>query len=99
MTKLVLLRTKMRLVGPSSWEPATQVPAWMQDRPQLKEQIVLVTTSTEYQGDDRLLQVALDALAQEPVTVIAISPARRSVGVVCHRTLGSRPSFHTGPSS
>ena len=58
--------TSVRLVGPSSWEPATQFPAWIQGLHTLKQPIVLVTTSTEYQGDDRLLQVALDALAGDP---------------------------------
>ena len=64
--------SSVRLVGPSNWEPAAQAPVWIRD---LQEPVVLVTTSTEYQGDDRLLQVALDALAVEPVTVIATSPA------------------------
>jgi MGT family glycosyltransferase len=67
--------SSVRLVGPSNWEPASQAPAWIRD---LRQPVVLVTTSTEYQGDERLLQVALDALAQEPVTVIATSPAGRS---------------------
>lgn len=71
----------VRLVGPSNWEPATQSPPWIQDLRHLEQPVVLVTTSTEYQGDDRLLQVALDALAEEPVTVIATSPARGSVGI------------------
>ncbi len=67
--------SSVRLVGPSNWEPPSQAPAWIRD---LQQPVVLVTTSTEYQGDDRLLQVALDALAEEPVTVIATSPAGRS---------------------
>jgi UDP:flavonoid glycosyltransferase YjiC (YdhE family) len=71
----------VRLVGPSNWEPATQSPPWIRDLQHLKQPIVLVTTSTEYQGDDRLLQVALDALAEEPVTVIATSPARGSLAI------------------
>lgn len=70
----------VRLVGPSNWEPATQSAPWIQDLQRLTQPVVLVTTSTEYQGDDRLLQVALDALAEEPVTVIATNPARGSVG-------------------
>ena len=73
--------TSVRLIGPSNWEPATQIPPWIQDLHTLKQPIVLVTTSTEYQGDDRLLQVALDALAEEPVTVIATSPAHGSAGI------------------
>ena len=73
--------TSVRLVGPSNWEPATQIPAWIQDLHMLKQPIVLVTTSTEYQDDGRLLQAALDALAGDPVTVIATSPAHGSAGI------------------
>src|SRR5262249_2804050 len=53
----------------------------IRDLRHLKRPVVLVTTSTEYQGDDRLLQVALNALAKEPVTVIATSPARGSLAI------------------
>ncbi|MHB8614121.1 MAG: glycosyltransferase [Candidatus Dormibacteraceae bacterium] len=63
--------SSVRLVGPSLWEPADEAPAWIGD---LQKPLVLVSTSTEFQADDRLLQVALDALAGEPVTVIATSP-------------------------
>jgi len=68
----------VRLVGPSSWEPAMETPGWIS---RLKGPVVLVSTSTEFQADDRLLQVALDALADEPVTVIATSPGGRSAGL------------------
>jgi MGT family glycosyltransferase len=64
--------SSVRLVGSSNWEPASQAPSWIRD---LQQPVVLVTTSTEYQGDDRLLQVALDALAEQPVTVVATCPA------------------------
>ncbi len=70
--------SSVHLVGPSNWEPATETPAWVGD---LEQPVVLVSTSTEYQADDRLLQVALDALADEPVTVIATSPAGRLAGI------------------
>jgi MGT family glycosyltransferase len=36
---------------------------------------VLVTTSSEFQNDGRLIQVALDGLADEPVFVVATLPA------------------------
>jgi MGT family glycosyltransferase len=68
----------VHFVGPSNWEPATEIPAWVRH---LQPPVVLVSTSTEYQADDRLLQVALDALADEPVTVIATSPAGTSAGI------------------
>jgi MGT family glycosyltransferase len=63
--------SSVHLVGPSLWEPAAETPGWIRD---LHGPVVLVSTSTEFQADDRLLQVALDALAGEPVTVIATSP-------------------------
>ncbi len=55
-------------VGPLAWEPASEPPAWLEsiDRP-----LVLVTGSTEYQQDDRLISTALDALADEDVEVVA----------------------------
>jgi MGT family glycosyltransferase len=37
--------------------------------------IVLVTTSSEYQDDGRLVEAALEGLAGEPVTVVATLPA------------------------
>ncbi len=36
---------------------------------------MLVTTSSEFQDDGRLVQAALDALAEERVTVVATVPA------------------------
>ncbi len=59
------------LVGPCVWEPPADPPAWLErvDRP-----IVLVTTSSEFQDDGRLVETALDALAGESVTVIATLP-------------------------
>jgi MGT family glycosyltransferase len=60
------------MVGPCAWDPPTEPPAWLKDstRP-----IVLVTTSSEFQDDGRLIQVAFDALAKEPVTLVATLPA------------------------
>ncbi|SFS08480.1 glycosyltransferase, MGT family [Agrococcus baldri] len=59
---------RLQLVGPTAWEPPAPAPAWLAevDRP-----IVLVATATEYQGDTDIVRVALDALADEPVTVVA----------------------------
>jgi UDP:flavonoid glycosyltransferase YjiC (YdhE family) len=47
-------------------------PPWLE---QATGPIVLVNTSTEFQNDGRLVQVALEALAEEPVTVVATLPA------------------------
>jgi MGT family glycosyltransferase len=70
--------SSVRLVGPSLWEPTAEIPAWIRD---LQKPVVLVSTSTEFQADDRLLQVALDALAGEPVMVIATSPIASRAGL------------------
>jgi UDP:flavonoid glycosyltransferase YjiC (YdhE family) len=60
------------MIGPCAWDPPADPPAWLQDstRP-----IVLVNTSSEFQDDGRLVQVAMQALADQPVTVVATLPA------------------------
>ena len=60
------------MVGPCEWEPTAEPPAWLAD---VTAPIVLVTTSSEFQGDSRLVQAALDGLAEEPVFVVATLPA------------------------
>ncbi|HEX8646600.1 MAG TPA: nucleotide disphospho-sugar-binding domain-containing protein [Thermoleophilaceae bacterium] len=62
----------VRLVGPGLWEPPADPPAWLEaeTRP-----IVLVTASTAYQRDDKLIATALAALAGEPFAVVATTGA------------------------
>ncbi|MHB8242098.1 MAG: glycosyltransferase [Solirubrobacteraceae bacterium] len=60
------------MVGPCAWDPPADPPPWLE---QTTSPIVLVNTSTEFQDDGRLVQVALEALAEEPVTVVATLPA------------------------
>ena len=60
------------LVGPCDWDPPSDPPAWLDD---IDRPIVLVTTSSEFQDDARLVTVALEALAEEPVAVLATLPA------------------------
>jgi MGT family glycosyltransferase len=60
------------LVGPSAWEPPAPAPDWWGD---VEDPIVLVTTSSEFQDDGRLVRVALEALADEPVHVVATMPS------------------------
>lgn len=62
----------LRLVGPCAWDPPADPPAWLAD---LEQPIVLVTTSSEFQDDGRLVRVALAALADAPVRVVATVPA------------------------
>ena len=62
----------VRLVGACDWEPPAKPPRWLDtiDKP-----IVLVTTSSEFQDDGRLVRCALEALAGEPIHVIATVPS------------------------
>jgi MGT family glycosyltransferase len=59
-------------VGPSSWEPPAEPPGWLSE---LEPPLVLVTMSTEYQGDEKLVGTALAALRDSPVSVVATTGA------------------------
>jgi MGT family glycosyltransferase len=60
------------MVGANPWEPPAGTPEWLRA---IDEPIVLVTTSSEFQDDGRLVEVALDALADQPVHVVATVPS------------------------
>ena len=60
------------MVGPCEWDPPSEPPPWLGE---ITKPIVLVTTSSEFQDDGRLVQAALDALADEAVAVVATVPA------------------------
>jgi MGT family glycosyltransferase len=62
----------VQMVGPCAWDPPADPPAWLAgiDKP-----IVLVSTSSEFQDDGKLVTTALDALATEDVQVIATLPS------------------------
>lgn len=62
----------VKQVGPCCWEPDAQVPAWLG---QLERPLVLVSTSSEFQDDGRLIATTLEALAEEPVQVVATVPS------------------------
>ncbi|HET6868433.1 MAG TPA: glycosyltransferase [Solirubrobacteraceae bacterium] len=64
--------SNVRLVGPCDWDPPAEPPDWLAD---IERPIVLVTTSSEFQDDGRLVQCALEALADEEVHVIATLPS------------------------
>jgi MGT family glycosyltransferase len=66
------------MVGPCAWDPPAEPPPWLE---QSTQPIVLVNTSTEFQNDGRLVEVALRALAQEPVTVVATLPTGDPAGL------------------
>jgi len=63
----------VRLVGPGLWEPPADPPAWLETecRP-----IVLVTASTAFQLDAKLITTALDALGAEDLAVVATTAAQ-----------------------
>jgi len=62
----------IRFVGPCDWDVPMQIPDWLRE---IEQPIVLVTTSSEFQDDARLVRAALDGLAEEPMAVIATLPA------------------------
>jgi MGT family glycosyltransferase len=69
----------VQMIGPCPLDPRPDmVPDWLDsiDRP-----IVLVTTSSEKQGDANLVRAAVAALADEPVHVVATVPAEQSDSV------------------
>lgn len=59
------------MVGPCAWDPPAELPAELAG---IEAPLVLVTTSSEFQNDGRLVRVALEALAEEPVHVVATLP-------------------------
>lgn len=62
----------VRLVGPCDWDPPAEPPDWLAA---VEAPLVLVTTSSEFQDDGALVETALEALADEPVHVVATMPA------------------------
>lgn len=65
------------MVGPCAWEPPAHEPEWLAH---ITDPLVVVTTSSEFQDDGRLAQLAMDALADQPVHVGGDRTGRRS----CH---------------
>jgi len=62
----------VRMVGPCCWDPPAEPPSWLAE---LERPLVLISTSSEFQDDGRLVTVALEALAHEDVNVVATVPA------------------------
>ncbi len=57
----------IRHVGPQLWEPEAATPGWLLEE---GDPWVLVTCSTEYQGDESLARAAVEGLRDEPVRVL-----------------------------
>lgn len=69
----------VHMIGPCAVRPgADVVPDWLSA---IDQPIVLVTTSSEKQGDTELISTAMAALADEPVHVVATMPAGEPTGV------------------
>jgi MGT family glycosyltransferase len=66
------------MVGPCEWEPPGELAA---ELAAVEAPLVLVTTSTDFQDDGRLVRVALEALAGEPFHVVATLPAASTPGL------------------
>lgn len=64
--------TSFQLVGPGVWEPPADRPPWLAA---IDQPLVLVSTSSEYQKDQKLVQTALDAFKDMDVTVVATTPS------------------------
>jgi MGT family glycosyltransferase len=69
----------VEMVGPCCWDPPAETPAWLA---KTKKELVLVSTSSEFQDDGRLIATALQVLADEDVEVIATAPAAKLDGFV-----------------
>ena len=61
-----------RLVGPVSFDPPAQTPGWLD---KIGQPIVLVTTSSEFQDDGKLIRAVLDGLRDEDLFVVATQPS------------------------
>jgi len=64
--------TNIVMVGPCAWDPISSSPEWLAE---IKRPIVLVTTSSEFQDDGRLVETALRALADVNVHTVATLPS------------------------
>ena len=57
----------VRMVGPGIWDPPAKPPAWLDE---FDKPLVLVTCSTEFQNDGKLVRASLEALAEEEVSIV-----------------------------
>ena len=57
----------VRMVGPGVWNPLAKPPDWLEE---ISRPLVLVTCSTEFPNDGKLVRAALEGLAREDVEVV-----------------------------
>ena len=67
------------MVGPCCWEPPADPLAWLE---QIKRPLVVLTTSSEFQDDAKLVRTALNALKNEDVDVVATMPSAKLSGTI-----------------
>jgi MGT family glycosyltransferase len=68
----------VQMVGPCLFDPVTDPPDWLDA---IEDPIVLVSTSSERQDDSGLALAAIEALADEPVHVVATLPTGLPAGM------------------
>lgn len=66
------------MVGPCDWDPSAEPLPLLNE---IEAPIVLVTTSSEFQDDVRLVRASLAALADEPIHTIATLPSAFEDGI------------------
>jgi MGT family glycosyltransferase len=69
----------VRAIGPGLWAPPDEVPDWLEALPRPR---VLVSVSTELQEDGEIIETALEALSDEPGSVIVTTAALDPEGFV-----------------
>jgi len=82
------------MVGPCAWEPPGSLPAELAE---VEEPLVLVTTSTEFQNDGRLVRTALEALAGEAFHVVVTVPTESAPGRAAPSNATVLPFVPHGP--
>jgi len=84
----------IRMVGPCGWDPPAEPPDWLDE---VMRPLVLVTTSSEFQDDGRLVRMALEALAGEELDVVATLPAAEVGGIAIPRNARVLPFVPHSP--
>jgi MGT family glycosyltransferase len=65
------------MVGPGTWDPPAETPAWYAA---LDDPVIVVSASSEFQGDDALVRATLEALAGHEVRVVVTTAAHDPAG-------------------
>lgn len=62
--------SSVQMVGPGIWDPPAPIPEWLKN---IDKPLVLVTCSTEFQNDGKIIEAALQGLENEELFVVATS--------------------------